>query len=124
VLANDAIEHVVRGPLPLSSLAIGSDYHFKLVTIGIRGMSDTELARLSKEGQLYLSLTEMQTIQAHFRSLDRDPTDIELETVAQTWSEHCSHKTLRGKIRYRDENGERQFENLLKETVFAATQTL
>ncbi|HVJ69676.1 MAG TPA: phosphoribosylformylglycinamidine synthase subunit PurL [Caulifigura sp.] len=124
VLANDAIEHVVTGPLPLSSLAIGSDYQFKLVTVGIRKMTDGELARLSKEGQLYLSLTEMQTIQAYFKKLDRDPTDIELETVAQTWSEHCSHKTLRGKIRYRDENGERQFENLLKETVFAATQTL
>jgi phosphoribosylformylglycinamidine synthase len=124
VLANDAIEHVVTGPLPLSSLAIGSDYQFKLVTVGIRSMSDNELMRLSKEGQLYLSLTEMQTIQAYFKKLDRDPTDIELETVAQTWSEHCSHKTLRGRIRYRDENGERQFENLLKETVFAATQTL
>jgi len=124
ILANDAIEHVVTGPLPLSSLAIGSDYQFKLVTVGIRGMSDADLARLSKEGQLYLSLTEMQTIQAYFKKLDRDPTDIELETVAQTWSEHCSHKTLRGRIRYRDENGERQFENLLKETVFAATQTL
>ncbi len=124
VLANDAIEHVISGPLPLSSLAIGSEYQFHLVTVGIRAMSDSELMKLSKEGQLYLSLAEMQTIQAYFRNLDRDPTDIELETVAQTWSEHCSHKTLRGRIRYRDDRGERQFENLLKETVFAATQKL
>src|SRR5436190_7425535 len=65
VLANDAIEHVVTGPLPLSSLAIGSDYQFKLVTVGIRSMSDNELMRLSKEGQLYLSLAEMQTIQSY-----------------------------------------------------------
>ena len=48
----------------------------------------------------------MQTIQAHFRTLGRDPTDVELETIAQTWSEHCSHKTLAGRIRYRD--GERR----------------
>ena len=59
-------------------------------------------AGLSRQGQLYLSLVEMQTIQAHFQKLGRDPTDAELETVAQTWSEHCSHKTLAGRIRYRD----------------------
>ena len=68
-------------------------------------MDDAALERLSLEGQLYLSLVEMQTIQAHFRSLGRDPTDVELETVAQTWSEHCSHKTLAGRIRYRDDAG-------------------
>ncbi len=36
-------------------------------------------------------------------------------------SEHCSHKTLAGRIAYTDENGSRQFENMLKETIFAAT---
>ena len=63
----------------------------------------------------------MQTIRAYFRELGRDPTDAELETIAQTWSEHCSHKTLAGRIAYRDENGPRQFSNMLKETIFAAT---
>ncbi len=48
-------------------------------------------------------------------------TDIELETAAQTWSEHCSHKTLAGRIRYEGPDGERRFENMLKETIFAAT---
>ncbi len=82
-------------------------------------------------GQLYLTLVEMQTIRDHFRGLDRDPTDIELETVAQTWSEHCSHKTLAGRIHYRGPaadgtplGDERQYDNMLKETIFAATQTL
>ena len=56
--------------------------------------------------------------------MGREPTDVELETIAQTWSEHCSHKTLAGRIAYRDENGERQFENMLKETIFAATQKI
>ena len=76
---------------------------------------------LSKQGQLYLSLAEMQTIRQHWIDQDRDPTDIELETVAQTWSEHCSHKTLKGRIHYSDEHGERTFENMLKETIFGAT---
>ena len=58
------------------------------------------------------------TIQAHFATLGRDPTDCELETIAQTWSEHCSHKTLKGRIAFEG----RTIDNLLKETIFAATQ--
>ena len=121
ILANDAIEQTIVGPLPFDKLEVGSPYEFKLVTVPIREMDDEALAKLAIEGQLYLSLVEMQTIQAQFKSLDRDPTDVELETIAQTWSEHCSHKTLAGRIRYEDENGERRFENMLKETIFAAT---
>jgi len=121
ILANDAIEQVVVGALQLERLEVGSPYDFNAITVPIRQMDDESLERLSLEGQLYLSLVEMQTIQAHFRSLGRDPTDVELETLAQTWSEHCSHKTLAGRIRYRDESGERVFENMLRETIFAAT---
>lgn len=121
VLANDSIEQVIAGKLELESIGLGSPYRFELLTVPIRELSDAELESLSKTGQLYLTLTEMRTIQAHFRELDRDPTDIELESVAQTWSEHCSHKTLAGRIAYRDERGERNFTNMLKETIFAAT---
>ncbi|MBS0266799.1 MAG: phosphoribosylformylglycinamidine synthase subunit PurL [Planctomycetes bacterium] len=121
VLANDAIQQIVWGPLHLANLAVGSDYAFRLVTVAIRSMTDEQLIRLSKEGQLYLSLPEMQTIRAHFIERGKDPTDAELETIAQTWSEHCSHKTLRGRVRYEDHEQSIQFENLLKETVFAAT---
>ena len=92
--------------------------------VPIRELDDDGLLQLSRDGQLYLSLVEMQTIQQYFRELGRDPTDVELETMAQTWSEHCSHKTLAGRIAYRDEKGERHFENMLKETIFAATQQI
>ncbi len=124
VLANEAIEHVVWGPLHLEKLSLGSAYRFELVTVPIRGMSDAELTELSRGGQLYLSLREMQTVRDHFAGERRDPTDVELETIAQTWSEHCSHKTLGGRIHYRDESRELSFENLLKETIFAATRTI
>ena len=124
LLANDAIEQVVVGPLRLERLELGRPYRFELRTVPIRELDDDALVRLSREGQLYLQLAEMQTIQAYFRELGRDPTDVELETIAQTWSEHCSHKTLAGRIAYRDEHGERQFENMLKETIFAATQQI
>jgi phosphoribosylformylglycinamidine synthase len=123
-LANDAIEQILYGPLALDSIALGTDYDFDLLTVAIRGMDDDELTVLSRDGQLYLNLTEMQTIKQHFVELDRDPTDAELETVAQTWSEHCSHKTLAGRIRYRDGEQERSFENMLKETIFEATMEI
>ncbi len=124
LLANDSIEQVIVGPLRLDHLQLGSPYEFQLITVPIRELDDEGLQRLSREGQLYLSLTEMQTIQQRFCELNRDPTDIELETIAQTWSEHCSHKTLAGRIAYQGPEGERRFENMLKETIFAATETI
>ena len=124
ILANDAIEQLVVGPLPFDRLQLGSKYQFELKTVQLAGLDQEGLAKLSREGQLYLQLAEMETIQQYYADLGRDPTDIELETIAQTWSEHCSHKTLAGRIAYRDENGERKFENMLKETIFAATQKL
>ena len=120
VLANDAVDQVVVGPLAIDRLGEGRPYEFALVEVPIRSMDDAALVKASKEGQLSLSLAEMKTIQAHFRDLGRDPTDCELETIAQTWSEHCSHKTLRGRI---DFDGE-PIDNLLKTTIFAATQEL
>jgi len=125
ILANDAIEQVIVGPLPFERLELGSPYQFRRILVPIRAMNDEDLQRLSREGQLYLSLVEMQTIQAHFRKLDRDPTDAELETIAQTWSEHCSHKTLAGRISYRGPDGQQRiFKNMLKETIFAATHEI
>ncbi len=62
------------------------------------GKSDAELLDISRKGQLHFSLAEFRAVEGYFRELGREPTDCELETLAQTWSEHCSHKTLRGRI--------------------------
>lgn len=128
VLANDAIEQIVEGPLHADHLTFGSHYTFKLATVPLSTLDDAGLVKLSKEGMLALTLDEMKAVQAHFRTLKREPTDCELETIAQTWSEHCSHKTLRGKITLTETIGSktrtRTYENLLKETVFAATQEI
>ena len=121
ILANDSIEQVNVGPLQMEQLAVGAPYQFQLVMVPICDLDEDALMVLSKTGQLYLSIAEMRTVQDHFREQGREPTDIELETIAQTWSEHCSHKTLGGKIEYHDENGSRHFKSMLKETIFAAT---
>ncbi|HSQ57862.1 MAG TPA: AIR synthase-related protein, partial [Gemmata sp.] len=126
VLANDAIEQVVVGPVKPHHIGLGSRYEFKLVTVPMKNLNDNALEKLSKDGLLALSLEEMKAVQSHFREVGREPTDVELETIAQTWSEHCSHKTLKGTITLHDrKTGEtRTYKNLLKETVFAATQTI
>jgi phosphoribosylformylglycinamidine synthase len=118
VLANEAVEQVVAGPLALEHLTLGTPYRFELRTVPLRDLDDAALERVSREGQLSLSLAEMRTVRDHFREAGREPTEVELETIAQTWSEHCSHKTLKGIIDFEG----RRYHNLLKETIFAATQ--
>ena len=128
VLANDAIEQVVVGPLHADHLTLGKPREFHLASVPLAELDDDGLLHVSKSGTLALTLAEMQTIRDHFRDAGRAPTDIELETIAQTWSEHCSHKTLKGEVRYSEAVGgattERHYKNLLKETIFAATQTI
>lgn len=121
LIANESIEQVVVGKLFLKQIQLGRPYRFELQTIPMLQATDDELLRISQQHQLSLTLVEMQTIQAHFAGLGREPTDAELETIAQTWSEHCSHKTLAGRVDYEDENGRRHFDNMLKETIFNAT---
>ncbi len=59
-------------------------------------VSNQELKKISRDGidgngPLGLSLMAMKTIRNHFKKLGRNPYDIELESLAQTWSEHCKH---------------------------------
>src|SRR5215469_802323 len=70
--------------------------------IQLTGMTGEQLLELSRAGLLALNLDEMRAIQRHYREQGREPTDVELETLAQTWSEHCSHKTFKATIHYRE----------------------
>ncbi|HUW57332.1 MAG TPA: phosphoribosylformylglycinamidine synthase subunit PurL [Planctomycetota bacterium] len=120
ILANPSIEqYYVDGDSPSERPRV-KPYRFKLVTVPVRDMSDDDLADLTIRAQLYLSLEEMQEIRRYYRRLRRDPTDVELETLAQTWSEHCVHKTFRGLIEYEGET----IDNLLKCTVMRVTEEL
>lgn len=104
VLCNDVIQTYTLGPMRPAFVprAEPSD---EVEVIAIRGLHDDALARMSVERVLFLSLEEMRAIQAHFRHLGRDPTDVELETLAQTWSEHCQHKTFKAQIDFSCEGG-------------------
>ncbi len=66
--------------------------------IPIRDLSSDELLELSKKQKLSLSREDMEVIQGIFRDEDREPTDVELEVIAQTWSEHCKHRIFSADI--------------------------
>lgn len=89
-------------------------------TVRLRNRTERELERLSRKGLLALSVNEMKAIRRHYARLRRDPTDVELETFAQTWSEHCQHKTFRGEVVV---DG-RSISNLLKATIFRVLEEL
>jgi phosphoribosylformylglycinamidine synthase len=59
-----------------------------------------QLSEINSEMALGFSAEELAGIQAYFRNQKRNPTDVELQTISQTWSEHCCHKTFKGKIEY------------------------
>jgi phosphoribosylformylglycinamidine synthase subunit PurSL len=63
------------------------------------------LAQLSQSMLLSLDAVEMKKVRGHFKALGRNPTQTELETVAQTWSEHCKHKTFTAEIEYDNGTG-------------------
>jgi phosphoribosylformylglycinamidine synthase len=124
ILANDCIEDVIIGSEAEPPSPHLKPYELRIVHWPICKLDDDGLVALSKKKDLFLNLAEMQTIQKYYKQLGREPTDVELESIAQTWSEHCVHKTLKSAVDMSIDGKEVHFENLLKETVFKATQQL
>ncbi len=76
-------------------------------TIPVRNLSEAELTQLSQNMKLSLSTEDMLVVQQIFTEIDRDPTDVELEVIAQTWSEHCKHRIFAATIQH-TVNGEQE----------------
>lgn len=110
-LVNKTVERVIT--YKPATLCI-TGFVGSVTTVPLRTMFDQELMRCAKEQQLFLNLAEMQEIQKHFCVLGRDPYDAELETIAQTWSEHCSHKTFKSPLLVNGEKKEPLFARLKK----------
>jgi phosphoribosylformylglycinamidine (FGAM) synthase-like enzyme/phosphoribosylformylglycinamidine (FGAM) synthase PurS component len=109
--------HVTRITQPVRSIPLST-------------MTDQQLLELSRAGMLALDLDEMRAIQQHYQAHGREPTDVELETLAQTWSEHCSHKTFKATIDYQevDSDGtllrQETIQGLLKQYIMRATEAI
>lgn len=106
LLANAVIQRYTLGEIepafPLEAESSG-----QIETIPVRELTDTQLQALSKERRAALDLAEMQAIQKYYKSVKRDPTDVEFEMIAQTWSEHCVHKTFKARIDIRYSKGDK-----------------
>jgi len=124
ILANDCIEDVIIGDEAEPPSPHLKPYELQIVHWPIRDLDDDGLLALSKAKDLFLNLVEMQTIQKYYQQLAKEPTDVELEAIAQTWSEHCVHKTLKSSVDMTIDGEQVHFDNLLKETVFKATKDL
>tara|TARA_X000001036_G_scaffold131463_1_gene124355 strand:- start:6028 stop:8889 length:2862 start_codon:yes stop_codon:yes gene_type:complete len=131
--ANTVVHEVHTSPYHPKEFKYGHAQDMHVPEIPISTLSDSQLETMSRDSHLFLDLEEMQGIQEHYKTIGREPREIELETLAQTWSEHCVHKTLKATIRYEGpnatnrphheehEDGTVTIHNLLKATVAAAT---
>ncbi|HEU5433508.1 MAG TPA: AIR synthase related protein, partial [Thermomicrobiales bacterium] len=91
-------------------------------TVAIRDLDDAALDAKSRERLLALPLADMQEVRDHFRTLGREPSDVELETIAQTWSEHCAHRTFKATIIHREPGAAPvEIRGLLRTFIAAAT---
>ena len=116
LLVNPIIQHVVEHEVV--AFPESPRYHFKLREIDLLGAEGAKLSEIAQ--QFSFTKDELEAIAAYFKKQERNPTDAELETLAQTWSEHCVHKTFRAKIH----SGDTVIDNLLKNTVMRATEEL
>ncbi len=124
VLHNDVIER--WAPEHLEPSFVGSISGAPATqSVTVRGLDADGLAEVNSARRLGLDPEEMQVISHHYADLGRDPTDAELETLAQTWSEHCAHKTFRAHISVTEADGSTtEVDGLLKSYLRAATDRI
>ena len=145
LLANELIQRCaivhkgkwdVRKGMPLVVPRVKGDaVRGRVDTIDLE-VDDEGLLKISQERVLALNLDEMKSMQRYIRErkvieerkkagLGEKITDVELEALAQTWSEHCKHKIFNGIIRYQDEKGEvKVIESLFTTFIRAATEKI
>jgi phosphoribosylformylglycinamidine (FGAM) synthase PurS component len=112
----------------------GKDQH-RVERISLE-VDDYTLLAISRERLLALDVDEMKAIQAYMtdprvkqerelHGLDGRMTDVEIEAVAQTWSEHCKHKIFNALINYWDEDQkETPIDSLFNTFVKGATKKI
>ncbi len=116
LLVNPIIQHVVApGHFAFPE---NPRYRFELGHVALSGV--TPARRSATRRQYGFTEEEFDAVAAYFSSQDREPTDVEIETISQTWSEHCGHKTFKAKIAYEG----KVIDNLLKSTIAKATNEL
>ena len=122
-----------RPPLSYPHVVAGSPPDERFIELA--GLSDGDLAALSRQRLLALSLPEMHAMQAFFadpvvqaerrqRGLPTASTDVELEMIAQTWSEHCKHKIFNATIHSREPGREETIRSLFRTFIKSTTEKI
>ncbi len=107
----------------------------EVATFDLAGASDSALADLSTHRLLALTPEEMQAIRGHYADpavadarraagLTAEATDVELEMIAQTWSEHCKHKIFNATINYREGSKSETIRSLFDTYIRTTTEEL
>jgi phosphoribosylformylglycinamidine synthase len=128
LLANPVIHRFAIGRIDpvFPSLAAGSG---QVASFPVGSMSEQALEGLSTGRRAALDFAEMAAIQGYFQGLGRECTDVEFEMIAQTWSEHCGHKTFKALIDVVAPEGHPnpyppQVDNILKTYIKKATDEI
>ncbi|RPJ07982.1 MAG: phosphoribosylformylglycinamidine synthase [Spirochaetaceae bacterium] len=104
-------------------------------TFQLSKMDDNELVKFSREKLLALSLDEMLCVKKRFSDreflalratygLTEDITDVEIEMIAQTWSEHCKHKIFSANINYTEDNRQERIQSVFKSYIRKTTELI
>lgn len=128
LLCNDVIQYYELGALKPHISEPRPQTLMRVDPVPVKSLSDAELLKLSRERLLSLDLAEMHAVRAYFTLVGREPTDVEIESIAQTWSEHCVHKTFKGIIDYVEITASgtitQHIDSLIRTYLQAATQKI
>jgi phosphoribosylformylglycinamidine synthase II len=129
LLCNQVIQYYELGCLTPHVGIDPPQREIRAESVPIRRLSAEELVRLSRERLLSLDLAEMRAIQQYYDREGREPTDVELESLAQTWSEHCGHKTFKGIVAYHETQpdgsvAQERIDSLIRTYLQAATRKI
>lgn len=128
LLANEVIQtYAINRRVDPPFVPITSQVEDPVEVIPLAEADGARLEAISCQRRLSLDLAEMQAIQAYYRREEREPTDVELEMLAQTWSEHCVHKTFKALITYEESgpdgsSGQQRIDSLLNTYIRATTE--
>ena len=95
---------------------------FELIEVNLLEAKDEQMLQISRETGIALNLEEMSRVKEYFSGIGRNPTDVELQTIGQTWSEHCFHKTFKGDVVTPE--GKLIVANMFKEYIAKGTKEL
>ena len=84
-------------------------------SIPLNGMSRSQGEELSQSMSLALDADDVAAVQKYFADQQREPTDVELEVIAQTWSEHCKHRTFNAVVEHGSDSIDGLFKTFIRD---------